>query len=302
MRYLDGRFAATHGLELYYQSWLPQCPLKAVVGMVHGLGSHSGWFVNLVKPLVAHGYGVYSFDLRGHGQSPGQRGHINTWTEFREDFHSFWQMLQNQHPEIPCFALGHSLGGIIVLEYSLRYPKTLPGIITLAPAIGPVGVSPMKLAVGKLLSWSWPRFTLDTGLDQNGGSRDRAIITAYESDRLRHTKGTARLATEFLKTRQWVQTKLPDLTAPILILHGSHDSVTLPESGRLAFERLQMLDKEYREYPQAYHDLHNDICAPRVFQDILHWLERHTNVDLRFCPLQGSTTVGCLPPTFKSIA
>ncbi len=283
MQHTKGWLAGTNGLDLYYQRWLPDHAMQAVVGMVHGLGSHSGWFMTLARSLVAQGYGVYAIDLRGHGQSPGQRGYINDWVEFRGDVQQFWQLIQAQNPGIPCFALGHSLGAMIVLDYALHSPETLTGIITLAPAIGMVGVPPWKLVIGQILSKVWPRFALDNGLADKLGSQDPALMLAYSQDPLRHSKGTARLATEFLKTRRWVRSRLPQLTIPILVLQGSCDQVTSPESSRTAFTQLPDLDKTYREYPDAYHDLHDDTCALTVSQDILHWLENHTSLEPMFC-------------------
>lgn len=294
MQHTEGWLAGVYGLDLYYQSWFPHRQAEAIVGMVHGLGSHSGWFMNMVRPLVAAGYGVYAFDLRGHGQSPGQRGYINHWAEFRGDLHQFWQLIVGKHPGTPCFALGHSLGAVIALEYALYYPEVLSGIVTLAPAIGAVGIPPLKLAIGQILSRAWPRFTLGSGLADKVGSQDPNIMTAYARDPLRHSRGTARLATEFLKTRHWIQSHLSELTTPILILHGGCDVITSPEGSRSAFAKLPDTDKAYREYPDAYHDLHNDTCAETVSQDILHWLESHTQSESVFSklshPFAGKTT------------
>lgn len=291
MEHYQGRFRGSQNLELYYQSWQPTVAAKATIALVHGLGSHSGWWMNLVQPLVAQGYWVYTFDLRGHGQSPGPRGHVSHWHEYRDDFHQFCQLMQAQHPKLPSFALGHSLGGVIVLDYALRCTETLAGVIAIAPALGAVGVSPVKLWLGKLLSQYWPQFTLETGLSPVGGSRNADIVAAYANDPLRHTRGSARLATEFLLTRQWVQHHLSELTAPILILQGSDDPVVLLESSRRAFEQIQNQDKEYREYPGAYHDLHNDFCELTVVQDILSWLERHLSSTERFCQFEMSSVL-----------
>ena len=285
MQQSEGGLSGIDGLDLYYQRWFPDQHVKAIVGLVHGLGSHSGCFMTVVNPLVASGYGVYAFDLRGHGQSSGQRGYINNWTEFRGDFHQFWQLMVDHNPRLPCFALGHSLGALVLLDYVLHYPEALSGIVTLAPVIAAVGISPLKLAIGKILSRVWPRFTLATGLDNKAGSRNPVIVSAYAHDSLRHTKGTARLTTEFFKTRNWIQAHLPELTIPILMLHGSCDRVALPESSRIAFTRLSNSDKVYREYSGAYHDLHNDLCASEVSQDILHWLDYRTQSKIRLCQL-----------------
>lgn len=43
------------------------------------------------------------------------------------------------------------------------------------------------------------RFTLNTGIDISAGSRDPQVLAALAQDTLRHTLGTARLATEFLQ-------------------------------------------------------------------------------------------------------
>lgn len=285
MLHVEGQFTGQDGLALYYQRWSPENPSKAMLGLVHGLGSHSGWFDNLAQRLVAQGYGVYGYDLRGHGHSAGQRGYINDWSEFRGDLVAFQRLMQSESPTQPLFMLGHSLGGVIALDYVLQHPKALSGLITMAPAIGPVGISPVKLAIGKILSRLWPRFTLNSGIAPNSGSHDPAIVVAYANDPLRHRKGTARLVTEYFKTTHFIHSHLQALTLPTLILHGSHDVVALPESGRRFFEAILSEDKEYREYTGGYHDLHNDDCAPKVVLDITHWLDRQVNHQPLFCQL-----------------
>lgn len=286
MQHLEGSFTSIDGLNLYYQSWHPLTETKAALGIVHGLGSHSGLFDNLVNALVPCGYAVYGLDLRGHGRSPGQRGYINHWAEFRADFGSFWQLMINQNQTLPCFVLGHSLGAVIILDYALRYPQSIPGIIAIAPALKPVGVPPIRVKIGQILSWVLPRFTLNTGIPQNAGSRNAEMIAAYLNDSLRHTKGTARLVTEFFKTTQWIQAHLTDLRNPILTLHGSQDLVALPESSQLLFEQISILDKEYREYPGGYHDLHNDTHVEQVIVDIASWLDRHIKGEFNQCYLR----------------
>ncbi|MGA7670948.1 MAG: alpha/beta hydrolase, partial [Nitrolancea sp.] len=70
----DGTFTAPDGLELYVQSWVSRDqPTRGVMGIVHGLGEHSGEYEHVVERLVPAGFAVYGFDLRGHGRSPGQR-------------------------------------------------------------------------------------------------------------------------------------------------------------------------------------------------------------------------------------
>ena len=83
------------------------------------------------------------------------------------------------------------------------------------------------------------------------------------------------LATELLKTIDWVNAHAMELQVPLLILHGGADRVTLPESSRIFFERLTLADKERREYPDSYHELHNDLNYQEVLADMEDWINRH---------------------------
>jgi alpha-beta hydrolase superfamily lysophospholipase len=285
MEHLEGTFAGAGGLNLYYQSWTLQKPAKAIVAIVHGLGAHGGLFFNAVDYLVDRGYGVYAFDLRGHGRSPGQRGHIDSWSEFREDLNLFLQFIRQREADCPLFLWGHSLGGAIALDYALRFPEGLQGVIVTSPAIGKVGVSPLKMATGKLMSRFFPRFSLKLGLDNYAGSRDLSAISIYLQDPLRHEYASARLATEFLQTVDWIQSHVSDLRLPLLILHGSADRVTHPDSSWTFCLQVNFPDKECYELPGSYHDLHADLNRDEILADLGEWLERHLPGEKNYRPL-----------------
>lgn len=283
MLHSEGWFTGDEGLDLYYQRWSPSETVRAVVGIVPGLGSHSGLFDNLIVELVAAGFAVYGVDLRGHGRSPGQRGYLNHWQEYCGDVRGFHQLMAGQNSGLPCFLLGHSLGATVILDYALLSPEDLSGVIAMAPAIGPVGVSPLKLGIGRLFSWVWPRFALDTGIPEGAGSQNPNTIAAYATDPLRHRQGTARLVTEFLQASSRLQKQLLDLQMPLLILQGSEDKVALPAGSRQLFQQLPLIDKEYREYAGGFHDLHNDVCAQQVALDVANWVDRHVKGELLLC-------------------
>jgi alpha-beta hydrolase superfamily lysophospholipase len=275
MKHQDGTLAGWQGVDLYYQQWYPDEPSQAVVVLVHGLGAHSDVFQNAVDYLVPQGYEVHAFDLRGHGRSAGQRGHINAWMEFREDLRLFLRFVRSHRTSCPMILWGHSLGGTIVLDYVLRSPKEVQGLIVTAPALGKVNVSPTKLAIGRVLSQIAPRFSLRLGIQHHLGSREPEISAAYLQDPLRHEYGSARLATEYFSTVRWIYRHASELTIPLLIMHGSRDRVTLPEGSRRFFQRVIFPDKEHREYPGNYHDLYVDSDYEIVFSDLEDWLERH---------------------------
>lgn len=309
MKHIEGSFSGFGGLNLYYQSWHPDKPLsntalngetpdqqtpnklsekeiQAIVVMVHGLGGHSGLFQPAVDYLVPQGYEVYSFDLRGHGRSPGQRGYITQWAEFREDLHLFLQHIRKQSADRPCFLWGHSLGGTIALDYALHSPDFLEGLIVTAPALGKVRIPLFKLALGYVLSRIVPRFSLKVGLRNDLCLKNPDLCVTYLQDPLRHEYGSARLATEFFATVNWIYQHISDLKIPLLLLHCREDEVTLAEASRDFFRQVIFFDKEHREYSGCYHDLYID-ANYQVLADLNHWLERHTGEDdqpLTPCP------------------
>ncbi|BAY62701.1 alpha/beta hydrolase fold protein [Calothrix brevissima NIES-22] len=279
--HIEDTFTGLEELALYYQSWLPEGKFKAILVIVHGLGAHSSRFGNIIEQLLPKEYAIYAFDMRGNGRSPGQRGYINSWAEFREDLRIFIELIHNKYPDYPIFIMGHSLGGVVVLDYILRHPqeaKTLKGAIALAPAIGKVGVSQFRLRLGKLLSRIWPQFSLSTGIDLSTASRDEKVLAAYSTDPLRHTLGTARLATEYFATVDWIYSHANEWQLPLLILHGGADKVALPEGSDIFYKLVNYKDKQRVVYPGAYHELQSDINYREVITDLENWLEKHHNL------------------------
>lgn len=283
MQHTQGFFKSVGGLKLYYQSWQPQhqtqantypCS-RAIVILLHGLGSHSGRFNNIVQYLVPAGYIVYALDLRGHGRSSGLRGHLNDWSEYRADLSRFLQVIDGQCSNCPRFVLGHSLGGMITLDYGLRYPTALQGMITIAPALGLNGISSTQLWLANTFSRIAPRFRLKVGIDLEAISRDQAVLNDCTQDPLVHSIASARFGSELFKAIAWVESQAASLEIPLLILHGGDDSIAHPKASRIFFEQLTLLDKERHEYPESRHAPHNDIHYEQLLIDLEKWLDRH---------------------------
>lgn len=275
MNHSEGTLIGYGGLELYTQCWQPKGEAKGALAVVHGFGEHSGRYGNVVNWFVPKGYAVYIFDLRGHGHSPGQRGHINDWAEMREDVRVFLHWVRSQQPGRRLFLLGHSQGGLIVLDYALHYPEGLTGVIASAPVLGSLPVSPLLVGLAKLLSSVWPRFTRDIKLDATALSRDVAVVEAYVNDPLVHGLVTARLGTETLRIIEGVQAQAAELKVPCLIVHGGADRLIPPEGSRTFYQRVIISDKERHEYEGYYHEVFNDIGKERVLADVQAWVEQH---------------------------
>ena len=97
---------------------------------------------------------------------------MERWEEYREDLRRFVATVRSEEGDLPLFLLGNSLGGLIVLDYALHHPEGLRGVIAVSPPLGRLGVPAPLLALGRVLSRVWPRFSIRTGLDLSGLARD----------------------------------------------------------------------------------------------------------------------------------
>jgi alpha-beta hydrolase superfamily lysophospholipase len=275
MENTEGRIAGAGGLELFVQAHRPDGRPRAALAIVHGHGEHGGRYQNVFDYFVPRGYAAYALDLRGHGRSPGQRGFIRDWGDYREDCLAFLGFIRGREPGVPLFLYGHSLGGLIALDLVLHQPEDLRGAIVSAPVLGPPNIPAVLLQISKLLSAVWPGFSMNTQLDAATLSRDPAVVRAYVEDPLVHSKGTARLGTEMTQAVEWVHAHAGEWTLSLLLICGAEDRLVPPGDGLRFFERVGGSDKKRIAYPNGSHEPHNDVDKGAVFADIEHWLEEH---------------------------
>ena len=269
----DGTRPTPSGSSIYHQQWLPsgQEP-RAVLAIVHGFGEYTGLYVPVAEFFVGQGMAVFAMDLRGHGRSPGARGFIHAWSDYREDVATLLGLARKTLPGTPVFLLGNSLGGLIAIDYALHDPAGLRGLIAMSPAVGKIGVAKFLLWLSRVLSRVWPSFTLDSGIDSEAMTRDKNVAARIEADPLVHGRGSARLGTEVQDTIARVREQAGALAVPILLQHGDADTVTDPEDSRWFFERIRISDKELRLYPGSYHNLCIDLNWKEVLQDSAAWI------------------------------
>lgn len=272
----DGNCTTPSGTTLFYQQWKPaDRPARAALAIVHGFGEHSELYHHLAEYFVPRGYAVFAVDLRGHGRSSGARGHIRTWADYREDVDGLVENVRREAPALPVFLVGHSMGGLIAIEYALHQPARLAGLVAMGPSLGDIGISRFLVFLSRALSRIWPTFSLDTGLESAAMSRDAQAVARLEADPLVHSRASARLGTEVLDTIARVRRDAGELKIPILIQHGEADRVALPGGSLAFFESIVYPDKELKTYPGGYHNLFVDLNWEEVMGDIDEWVGRH---------------------------
>src|SRR5947199_5556373 len=103
--------------------------------ILHGLGGHSGWYIDMGNVLASHGLTIYAMDHRGFGRSGGLAGHIDDYHTYVEDIKFILAEIRTRHPGGRIYLLGHSMGGLFAAHVAAQYGEMLDGVLFLNPWI-----------------------------------------------------------------------------------------------------------------------------------------------------------------------
>lgn len=263
------------GLDLFIQNWtVPES--KAILVLTHGYNDHSGRFAHVGQALNVAGYSLYAYDLRGHGQSQGQRGHTPGFNYFLDDLELVIAHARQDAPGHKLFLYGHSMGGNIALNFAIRRPVGLSGVIATGPWLKLAFQPPaVQLAIARLIGLAAPSFSQSSKLNLPDLSRDEKVQEAYRTDPLLHGVISVKLLTEITRNGQAALDHAADMKLPVLLLHGGSDPITSAAATEEFYRSAGSADKTFKRYPNFRHEIHNEFGREEVFTDIIAWLGRH---------------------------
>lgn len=261
------------GLKLYGRRWEPAGEAKAVICLVHGLGEHSGRYEHVADAFTRDGFALFACDLRGHGKSEGKRGHAPSYKLLMSDIFQCLEKAKQDHPHLPQFLYGHSLGGNLVIQYALRKPSDLAGVIASSPLFRPAFTPPSwKTALLGTVAGLCPTLSLSNEIDIHALSQDPDIVRTYRDDPLVHDRVSLRLAKNMLMAGEWNRTHAADIPCPLLLMHGEADRITSAQASREFAATANDLCT-VKLWPGLYHELHNEPQQQQVLTRISSWIK-----------------------------
>ncbi len=264
------------GIKLPGRVWPSDSP-RALIAVVHGLGEHTGRYAALASDLVQRGFTVAALDLPGHGEAPGARGDAPSWIMMRDQvvpaILTAAHGLPGQPRSQPALLLGHSMGGVLALDYALAHPQRLVAVVASAPALRTTMPPWWKLTLANVARITTPAAGFPNGLDVNGISRDPEVLRLRAQDTLVHDRITPRLYFDFNEARQRVLREARRLQIPALLMQGTADRVVDPRGAAEFVAAAPAGLARLVTLPDGYHEIFNDPVRPAALNELTGWLD-----------------------------
>ncbi|WP_209865361.1 alpha/beta hydrolase [Paenibacillus shirakamiensis] len=261
------------GTKISACSWTTdKQPVRAVIGIVHGLGEHRGCYEHVAAYFTSYGYAVMAFDQRGHGETEGKKMYTPSYEELLENVDILIKEMDTRYPDAPALLYSHSMGGNITLNYLIRYRPKVIGAIVASPWLKLMW-RPPSLA----MLWGIAREQLQPnyrypGMNQRATS-DPVMLQRYTQDPLRYGMITPTLFSCVHRAGRIALTQAHKLRTPILLMHGEADLITSAKASAKFADRADARYCTFHSWAGFRHELHTEKGRDQVMARTVAWME-----------------------------
>lgn len=272
-------FTDSHGIAIVYDVHPAAGEARGVVQLLHGVGEHAGRYGAVIAALTDAGFIVYADDHRGHGRTgirqhndPAKLGRLGKGG-IRATTAAIWQLtgiIREEQPDLPLVLLGHSWGSFLAQKLVNDHPDAWDAVILSGSAL----LTPTSLNAAPLNArWKGPDAT---GLEWL--SRDPAVWKEFDEDPLTTDVPLLKLFGPIEAARLYGRPRR-DLghDIPMLLMVGRDDPVGGPRSVHKLADayrtRSGLTDVTTLVYPDARHEIFQELQQAEVRADLLAWLD-----------------------------
>jgi len=276
-------WTAPDGAIFAYSHWAATGEPRAVLVAVHGLSGAALDYEPLGRHLATLGFATCAPELRGQGNDPlpSRRGDLDSIETWFADLRAFLALVRAQHPGLPCFYYGESMGAALLTRFLAQADEIDQpvGLVLASPVVALQQRPPFWLnAIFRILLLVRPGFRIDL---RPLARRDQAprLVTRDEAHRAWFATAPHKLdvfTVRFFKCLQELIAGCFDAAArlhlPVLVLCARHDVFIREDLVEAFFARLAGPEKEFTLYPESYHLLLHDHDRAEVLERVAGWL------------------------------
>ncbi len=168
--------------------------------------------------------------------------------------------------------MGHSMGGLIALDYALA-ERPHPDLLVLSSPLL-AGGKAWQISLVPRLARLFPKLRLPLKINGDQLSRDPRVGEIYFKDPLVLTKATVRLGASILAAQKRVLNALEGLVIPTFVIHGGEDDLVLTMCSQ-ALSPISCVVR--RVFPDLRHEALNEPEGPEVVAEIIDWIASKTS-------------------------
>lgn len=274
IKHSETTLTTSDGTKLYVQTWAPaKTPAKAQVLLIHGYLEHCGRYQEFATALADKNIQVIALDLRGHGKSSGNRGYIQTWSDYHQDVSTVLATLDTT--TIPCFVLGHSNGGLLALDYFHNNKESSPiqGVIVTSPFLkAATELGWFKVLSCKALGLVLPKLTVSSDVKSSDLTHDQSIVKANDEDPLVLKKISLSWVNQATKTQARVLAKAGEFCVPLLFVYAVDDKIANAATNKTYSQAIKQKDVTILPRNDEYHEVLNEVNRKELYDTIITWI------------------------------
>ena len=251
----DGTFESWDGTELFYRAWRPEGASKRALIFLHRGHEHSGRIAQQVEEFGMTDYGAFAWDMRGHGHSPGTRGHTDNFYDHVRDLEAFVRYISAKYniPVENMVLVANSVGAVTAAAWVHDFAPRIRAMVLAAPAFRIRLYVPFAIPGLRLLQKIKATANISSYVKSKMLTHDPVQAQSYDDDDLitRNIAVNVLLGLHDLSTR--IIADAGAITTPTLVLSAGSDWVVENSAQRTFYEGLSSTVKEMEVYPDFFH-------------------------------------------------
>lgn len=268
-------FPGCDGTPLNYKAWLPAGPFTRAILLLHRGHEHADRWDDTAPSLLLPETAVFAWEARGHGQSPGQRGHAPGFMTYVRDLECFTRHLMERHDlrHQDLAVIAHSVGAVVAAAWVHDYAPPLAALVLATPAFEVKLYVPGALTGCRWLAKLNRSATIKSYVRGSWLTRDAAEARKYDADHAISRDISASILVDLFDTSHRVIADAAVMEAPLLLLSAGQDRV-VKNSAHERFFRNYGGIREGLLLPRARHDIFHDLCRGEVTTVIRRFIHR----------------------------